>query len=31
MAGTGKVVCVRSGGNIDVKTLVTVLEGGVPD
>lgn len=31
MAGGGKVACIVSGGNIDVKTLVTVLEGGVPD
>ena len=31
MAGSGKVACIVSGGNIDVRTLVTVLEGGVPD
>jgi threonine dehydratase len=30
MAGSGKVACVVSGGNIDVRTLVTILEGGVP-
>jgi threonine dehydratase len=28
--GPGKVVCVVSGGNIDSKILVTILEGGVP-
>ncbi len=31
MAGTGKVACVVSGGNIDVGTLVKILEGGVPE
>jgi threonine dehydratase len=31
MAGGGKVVCVVSGGNIDLTTLVTILEGGVPN
>ncbi len=30
MAGGGKVVCLVSGGNIDMTTLVTILEGGVP-
>ncbi len=30
LAGGGKVACIVSGGNIDVKTLITVLEGGVP-
>jgi threonine dehydratase len=30
MAGTGKVVCIVSGGNIDTRTLVTILEGGFP-
>lgn len=30
MAGSGKVACLVSGGNIDTKTLVTILEGGVP-
>jgi threonine dehydratase len=30
MAGGGKIVCVLSGGNIDVKTLTTILQGGVP-
>lgn len=30
MAGAGKVVALVSGGNIDVRTLVTILEGGVP-
>jgi len=29
-AGTGKVVCVVSGGNLDTSKLVTILEGGVP-
>jgi threonine dehydratase len=29
--GTGKVVCVVSGGNIDSEKLVTILEGGVPE
>lgn len=31
MAGGGKVACIVSGGNIDVKVLMTILEGGVPD
>jgi len=31
LAGGGKIACIVSGGNIDVKTLITVLEGGVPD
>lgn len=30
MAGSGKVVCLVSGGNIDPATLVTILQGGVP-
>ena len=29
-AGTGKVVCVVSGGNIDTAVLRTILEGGIP-
>jgi threonine dehydratase len=29
-AGNGKVVCVVSGGNIDLDTLRVILEGGVP-
>jgi threonine dehydratase len=29
-AGTGKVVCVISGGNIDPAKLATILSGGVP-
>ncbi len=29
-AGSGKVVCVVSGGNIDSSKLVTILEGDVP-
>ena len=28
--GTGKVVCVISGGNLDARHLITILEGGVP-
>jgi threonine dehydratase len=31
MAGSGKVACLVSGGNIDFRTLVTILEGEVPD
>lgn len=31
MAGGGKVVCVVSGGNIDLQVLITILEGRVPD
>ena len=30
MAGSGKVVCVVSGGNIDPASLAAILEGGVP-
>lgn len=30
LAGGGKVVALVSGGNIDTRTLVTILEGGVP-
>jgi threonine dehydratase len=29
-AGTGKVVCVVSGGNIDASKLCVILQGGVP-
>ena len=29
-AGSGKVVCIVSGGNIDTDKLVKILEGGVP-
>ena len=29
-AGSGKIVCIVSGGNIDTGTLVTILNGGVP-
>ena len=29
-AGPGKIVCVISGGNIDFKTLITILSGGTP-
>jgi threonine dehydratase len=31
MAGGGKVVAVLSGGNIDVTTLITILQGGIPN
>jgi threonine dehydratase len=30
-AGVGKIVCVVSGGNIDLPKLVTILEGRLPD
>ena len=30
MAGSGKVVCVVSGGNIDTSVLVTILQGNTP-
>ena len=29
-AGSGKIVCVVSGGNIDVATLATILRGDIP-
>jgi threonine dehydratase len=29
-AGTGRVVCIVSGGNIDATTLATILSGGMP-
>ena len=29
-AGSGKVVCVVSGGNIDTDVLVTILQGNTP-
>jgi threonine dehydratase len=29
-AGTGPIACLISGGNIDTRTLVTILEGGTP-
>jgi threonine dehydratase len=29
-AGSGKVVCVVSGGNLDASKLTTILQGGVP-
>jgi len=29
-AGSGKIVCVISGGNIDASKLSTIIEGGVP-
>ena len=29
-AGTGKIACVVSGGNIDAKKLATILSGGIP-
>jgi threonine dehydratase len=31
MAGTGKVACIVSGGNVDLNVLMTILEGGVPE
>ena len=30
-AGTGRIVCIVSGGNIDASRLVTILDGRVPD
>ena len=30
-AGTGRVVCIVSGGNIDAKRLAAILDGRVPD
>ena len=29
-AGTGRIACIVSGGNIDAKKLITILEGGTP-
>jgi threonine dehydratase len=29
-AGAGRIACIVSGGNIDAKTLVTILQGGTP-
>ena len=29
-AGSGRIVCIVSGGNIDTKKLITILEGGTP-
>ena len=29
-AGTGKIVCIVSGGNIDSSRLATILGGGTP-
>ena len=29
-AGTGKVVCIVSGGNIDMAKVATILGGGTP-
>jgi len=29
-AGSGKVACVVSGGNIDASKVAKILEGGVP-
>ena len=31
LAGSGRVVCVISGGNIDAKRLAVILDGRVPD
>ena len=30
-AGSGKVVCIVSGGNIDLETLAVILEGRTPN
>lgn len=30
-AGTGRIVCIVSGGNIDVDTLIAILHGQTPD
>ena len=30
-AGSGRIVCIVSGGNIDASRLRTILDGGVPD
>ena len=30
-AGTGRVVCIVSGGNIDATRLAAILDGRVPD
>lgn len=30
-AGAGAIVCIVSGGNIDPKKLITILEGGTPE
>ena len=29
-AGSGRIACIVTGGNIDAKTLVTILQGGTP-
>jgi threonine dehydratase len=29
--GTGRVVCIVSGGNIDARRLAAILDGRVPD
>src|SRR5829696_4051044 len=29
-AGTGRIACIVSGGNVDAKKLITILEGGTP-
>jgi threonine dehydratase len=31
LAGSGRVVCIVCGGNIDPSRLATILGGGVPD
>jgi hypothetical protein len=28
-AGTGRIACILSGGNIDTATLTTILQGGL--
>jgi threonine dehydratase len=30
LAGSGKVACIVSGGNIDAQKMITILEGGIP-
>ena len=30
-AGAGRIVCIVSGGNIDTRRLITILEGGTPN
>ena len=30
-AGTGQIVCIVSGGNIDTELLASILEGRTPD
>ena len=30
-AGTGRIACIVSGGNVDAKTLITILQGATPE